>query len=308
MRKILSILIAGFLSTVAYTQQDAHYTNFMFNKLAINPAFAGSREVSSLTGLFRQQWVGFKGAPSTAVLNFHSPMANDKVGFGLGVVGDQLGLTRSLDLTMSYSYRIPVGEGKLAVGLSGTVRNFQVDWNKADPTQINDAQIPVSQASKFVPNFGAGVYYYHNRFYAGVSVPKLLNSSIDFRGTSSQISISRERRHLYAMGGLILPLGDKVKFTPNVLLKLVENSPFDADLNLSFLFLDVLTVGGTYRLGDSFDALLHYQITPQLRVGFGYDFTTTQLRKYNDGSFEVLLGYDFIKKGKTDKIINPRYF
>jgi type IX secretion system PorP/SprF family membrane protein len=306
MKKLLliAVLFSSFSSLLA--QQDAHYTNFMFNKLALNPAYAGSREAGSLMALYRNQWVGMEGAPNTQTLTFHTPMWKEKVGLGIMLERDALTFFQNYKASMAYTYRFKLGPGKLGIGVQGSVKNVRVNWDMARPLQLNDAGIPLYNANKFVPNFGAGLYYHTKNWYAGLSMPSLLNNSLDFGGNPGDLFVARERRHLFGMGGVVLPISSKVKINPNVLLKYVENSPFDMDLNLSFIFVDKLTIGATYRMGDSFDALLHWNLTPQLRLGVGYDYTLSELQQYNSGSFEVLLGYDFIYRNSS--LENPRFF
>lgn len=315
MKKIfLSIaFLAGFVALKA--QQDVQYTNFMFNRLPFNPAYAGSKEVASITALYRTQWVGFDGAPNSQSLNFHTPLWKDRIGLGVGLERDAITFFQNYRGSVAYAYRFPVGKkGKLSFGLQGTVRMLRADWTKAVdrngmPVNTSDQAVMSNDKSKILPNFGAGVYYYNEKFYAGVGLPHLINSDIDFAnpGNANTDVVAADRRHVFGNVGMIIPLGSKVKFTPNIMTKYVRNSPFDMDINASFLFVDKLSLGATYRLGDSADAVLHWLITPQLRLGLGYDFTLTELQKYNSGSYEVMLGYDF-NYNKNEKVSNPRFY
>ena len=307
MKRIITLVVLMSVSLSVFAQQDAHYTNFMYNKLALNPAYAGSRDAASLLALYRTQWYGMEGAPNTQTLMFHTPMFKQRVGFGLGLERDEIGFSESYKINMSYAYRVKVSKNSmLQFGLSGTAYNMRLRWDRANATDIGDFEIPAASTNRWMPNFGAGVYYYSPRWYAGVSVPSLLRNEWEFTDQATDAQISLKRRHIFGMTGFIIPLSQKVKFTPNLMLKYVENSPFDMDLNLSFMFFDKVTIGATYRMGDSMDAILHWMITPQLRLGLGYDFTLSKLRTYHDGSYEVLLGYDF--SFKKDKLINPRFF
>lgn len=287
-------------------QQEFQYTNFMFNKLAINPAYAGSKEVPALMAIYRDQWVSFDGAPKTQNLNFHMPIFADKVGFGVNLMRDVIGYTETYDVSMSYAYRFPIKDGHLALGLNASLRNMRIDWTQASTIAANDPALPQNATNKWLPNFGTGVYYHSDKFYVGLSVPNLLNNSIVPVGPSARNDISFQRRHLMLMGGTIIPMGEKVKFNPNILMKYVTNAPFDMDINASFIFSNNFTIGASYRLDDSANALFHIYVTPQLRLGAAYDFTLTSLRNFNKGSFEVLLGYDF--NYQQSRLLNPRFF
>lgn len=309
MKKIcLSLLILTGLISGLKAQQDAQYTNFMFNKLPLNPAYAGSRGVTSILALYRNQWYGMEGAPNTQTLSFHTPLLKQRLGLGIVIDRDQIAFFQNYRASMAYAYRIPVGKkGNLSFGLQGSVRLVRADWTQAKPGDDYDPNIPLDNSSKFLPNFGAGVYFSTERFYAGLSVPHLLNGDIDFSGQQNPVfNVAQERRHVFLMSGVVLPLSRKVKFNPNLLLKYVQNAPFDMDLNASFIFFDKLTLGATWRMGDSFDGLLSWNITPQLRLGLGYDYTLTKLRSFNDGSYEIFLGWDFVYR--KDRLVNPRFF
>lgn len=309
MRKIFLIAMIACTAGILQAQQDAQYTNFMFNKLALNPAYAGSQDVASIFAIYRNQWTGMPGAPNTQVLGFHAPVASGRMGLGALFERDEIGFTESWRGSASYAYRFTVGKGKLALGVSGTVRYFGVDWSQVDPTDINDSQLPVGNQGKYRPNFGAGVFYNTERWYAGVSMPHLLNGNLDFTPTVNQGStkFSRERRHCYVMGGLALPLNDQVVFAPNLLLKYVQNAPFDADINASFIFGNFFMVGATYRVGDGVNALINFNIKRRYRIGVGYDYALTALQNYQNGSFEAFLGYEFNYRSKGD-VLNPRFF
>ena len=170
---------------------------------------------------------------------------------------DEIGFSESWRGSAYYAYRIPIGKGKLGMGLQGTVRYMGVDWSQADPAQLNDQELPVGDQGKYFPNFGVGLFYNTDNWYVGASVPHLLTNSLDFvGGTTTAVEIARERRHVYMMGGVSLPLGEKVRISPNLLMKYVQNAPFDMDVNLSFIFFNRLLVGATYRLGDSVEAFV----------------------------------------------------
>lgn len=305
----MALLGIALVSGRADGQQDAHYTNFMFNKLMYNPAYAGSREAASLMVLYRKQWLTFPGSPNDQMLTFHTPLFNRRMGVGLSFERDEIGFGENYRGSLAYNYRIPVrgGKGTFSIGIHGTVWGNTINWDEARASDVGEFEIPVGRANQVLGNFGAGVYYQSDRFYAGLSVPHLLNNSFDYVSHNGDLTTSRLRNHYYFMGGLDIPMGSKVRFTPNLLLKYVLNAPFDFDANISFMFFDRLTLGATYRHGDSVDALVHWYVTKQLRVGMGYDITTSGLASYQQGSFEILLGYDFMNIERS-KLQNPRFF
>lgn len=317
MKRIILLSLSFVLATAMFAQQDAQYTQFMFNKLAYNPAYAGSYETTCITCLYRTQWVGIEGAPTSITLGAHAPLMNRKVGVGLNLAYDDIGFTRRINASLAYSYRIKVGQGALALGVQGTLESLRVDWDEADPTQLFDNSIPTGTPSKFAPNFGAGLYYNSERFYVGLSVPHILDTNIDFGAdavnTTAEL-ISNQERHYFLMAGVVVDLGEKVRMKPAFLAKYVQDAPFDADINLSFLFYDRVWLGATYRLGgssqkgfgESIDAVLQLYLTQQLKLGVAYDFTLSELADYSDGTFEVSLDYCF--KYKKAKLINPRFF
>ncbi|MCP4442658.1 MAG: type IX secretion system membrane protein PorP/SprF [Aureispira sp.] len=305
-----SLLLVVFLGTSMglKAQQDAQYTQFMFNKLYFNPAYAGSKEALNVSAIYRKQWLGIKGSPQTATLNLHAPVFKNRIGLGLSVTNDQLGFSNSWNIETSYSYRIKFkNKHTLSMGLRGSASFYQVRWDKADPTQLMDGTIPGALATKILPNFGAGVYYDAPRFYVGFSIPHIFENRIDFTDNKNSSIEPRLGRHYFLMGGAIFDIARNVKLKPAAMLKFTPNSPFDMDINISFLFWERFWAGVTYRLGDSIDLILQYQFNSQFKLGIAYDFTLTKLQQYNAGSFEVMLEVNFVKN-KNMHLRNPRYF
>lgn len=300
---LLAILFVG--QVVA--QQDAQYTQFMFNKVYFNPAYAGSKKVFCLSGIYRKQWIGIERAPQTATLNGHGSVWKNRIGLGASITYDQIGFTDKVDLETNYSYFIRFKDASfLSIGLRGSVSYMQIRWDQADPTQDFDSSIPGAATSKFLPNFGAGVYYQSKHWYAGFSVPHIFQNKLDFSTNGSTSIEPKLRQHFFLMGGLSFDIAKKVQIQPNVLFKYVVNAPLDMDINLSFVFFEKILAGVTYRLGDSVDFLIQWRIAPQIQIAFAYDVTTTRLQQYNAGTIEVMLEYCFIKK--NEKVNNPRFF
>ena len=306
MRKLLFLSILIFVASLVNAQHDTHYSMFMFNKLAYNPGYAGSKEHLCLTGHYRNQWEGITGAPKTYTFGIHSPFFKNRAGLGLSLVSDRIGIMNNLYATLSYAYRIKIKEkSTLAIGLSGTIEQGRLDWALADPLDQGDNLLPNVRTSKLNPNFGLGVYYNNEKFYAGVSVPKIFETTVydDDPISGGQVS---DWRAVYFMGGAIMRLSKNVQFHPAVLVKYNPHSPFDMDLNASFVFMEKVWIGGSYRLQDSFDAVLRFQVTQRLKLGVAADLTLSELRNYSPGSFELMLQYCFLHKAV--KLNNIRFF
>lgn len=295
-----------------FGQQDPMYSQYMFNMLAVNPAYAGSREVLSLTALGRRQWVGIDGAPTTYTFSADMPIRNKKIGLGLNFSNDKLGIMSNTAANLSYAYRLRINKkGILAMGLQGGFNQYRAAYGSVNYTQ-NSSYNPdpafSSNISRFMPNIGAGIWYSTDRFYAGLSVPKLLRNKLDDMGNAANDMNyqNRQNLHYFITAGYVFTLNDVLKLKPSALVKVVHGSPVQLDLNANLWIHDVVAIGASYRSGDSIDALLEFQITPQLRIGYAYDFTLTKLQQYNSGSHEVMIRYEFgFDKGK---ILSPRYF
>jgi len=302
---IIFIIFAFTLESNA--QQDPMYTQYMYNTLSVNPGYAGSRDALSVTGLLREQWVGIDGAPSTQTLTVHSPVYSDNMGLGLSVINDVVGPIHQTMLFADYSYSIRTTDNaKLAFGLKAGVNVFQADLLSLHPQQGGDAAI-YNISNKLLPNVGVGLYYYSDKGYIGLSAPKLLEQTIDEYETLLEEYNNKERRHYFLIGGYVFDLSENIKFKPSFLVKAVVGAPISIDLSGNFLFNDKLGVGLAHRLDDSFSGLLQYYVTPQFRIGYAYDFTITELRHYNSGSHELMLGYDFMFIEDT-RIRSPRFF
>ena len=305
----LTVLISTAWTHGCYAQQQAMYTQYMFNGLAINPAYAGSHQTLEFTALARQQWAGLDGAPSTQTFTAHSPLKNRSIGLGLSVIHDQIGITNQFGVYSAYSYRIQFhNKGVLAMGLQAGFTQYQEDLTQLqgsirDPNDPNFAQ---DEVSKFMPNFGAGLYYYTKRFYMGISSPHIVQIKLDDLEMAND-SEARQRRQYFYRTGYVFDLSRSVKFKPNLLVKVVEGAPVSADINLNFLFQEVLWAGVSYRSFDSFDALLQLNLTEQFSIGYAYDFaTTTELRRLHSGSHELMLNYRL--KPPRRRMLTPRYF
>lgn len=298
----------------ANAQQEAQYTQFMYNKLSLNPAYAGNAGFPCISCLHRTQWVGFEGAPSSQVINFHMPAFSNRVGLGGSIANDNIGPTNSVTAAIMYAYRIQLDKGKLMVGVRTSFRSYRIKWTELEATQGNDEDIPTQNTNKLLPNFGMGLYYDREKFYVGISSPNVLNNDLSY-SVSSNNNLGRERRHFYLMTGFIFNINDHVRFKPAALIKYVTAAPMDFDLNGTLIFMDKLWTGVSYRLGgdsysrlgESLDLLVQYQVSPAIRLGAAYDFTLSKIKNHSSGAVEVQLEYCF--RSKHDRrIANPRFF
>ena len=295
------ILIASVITHNVHAQQQAMFTQYMFNQLVLNPAYAGSHDALSLTALARYQWTGIEGAPNTQTFSAHTPLSNNKVGLGLVVSNDEIGPSSQLNLTGIYSYKIKFNNGSLRFGLQGSM--IQYKENLSDLSNNNGTDNAFnSNINEFAPNFGAGLYFESSRFYAGISSPFLLNNAFGNDGAS----VSTLRQHFFATAGYLIDLSPSLKFKPNVLVKAVEGAPLEFDVNANLLVKEVLWLGASYRSLDSFDFLMELVLSEQFRIGYAYDQTITSLSKVSGGTHEFMINYRF--KFSKDKILTPRYF
>lgn len=286
----------------ARAQQQVMFTQYMFNGLAINPAYAGSHGGLSLTALAREQWTGIEGAPSTQTFSAHSPFHQEKIGVGLLVLHDKIGLTEQTGVFTSYAYQILFEDNKtLSMGLQAGFSHYNSRFSEVSAT---DPAFANQDVNELQPNFGFGLYYYTPRFYIGTSVPQLAENVFDQKKPDSNLNL---RRHYFLTTGFVFTLNESLKLKPNLLVKGVEGAPLELDLNTNLLIKEVIWVGASWRSFSSIDVLLQLQLTKHLQLGYAYDIaTTSELSSINAGSHELMLNYRFgLSK---DKIITPRYF
>jgi type IX secretion system PorP/SprF family membrane protein len=313
-------LVCSFFITMAAcvalnAQQEGHFTQFMYNKLYLNPAYAGARGVPSVTAIYRNQWVGFDGAPQSLLASFNGPFLSKRVGVGVNVSHQKIGLQRDLFASVAYSYDLVAQEQmSLRIGLSGSLRSLGFAYEQATPLQSGDQSVDNQRINDFYGNVGAGVYgTVLERYYFGISVPRIYSNAIGLSNSNANI-LAKEYPHFYGMAGAIIPLSEDINLMPALLLKYVRNAPFSTDINMNLDIKRKVTLGVSYRLGgdgvgESVDLLALWQAAPQFAIGVAYDFTLSSLKDYNAGSVEVLLQYDLkqLNNGKR-KMSNPRFF
>lgn len=310
---IIIILVVGTLglfSTTSQAQQDAQYTQYMYNPLSINPAYAGTRDVFSFVGLYRSQWVGLEGAPENYTFSLHSPVG-DKVGLGVNISHDRIFITQETFIDLDFSYSLDVSDkAKLSLGVKGGGQFLNIDTNRLNTGAFNtgDSESDINVDKKFSPQIGVGVYYYSDKSYIGLSVPNMLETEHFDENSSDNNSFStaRERFSVYLMAGRTFGLTPDVLFKPAFLIKAVKGAPLQADLSANFLIKEKLTVGAAYRLSNSLSGAVAFQVSDQVLIGLAYDRETSQLKQYNNGSFEFVLRYELFKR--VDNKISPRFF
>ncbi|TDO73481.1 type IX secretion system PorP/SprF family membrane protein [Flavobacterium chryseum] len=296
---IMLVTIAG------YAQQDAQFTQYMYNTININPAYAGSRGALSIFGLYRTQWVGLDGAPETSSFSVNTPINNSNVGVGVSLVNDKIGPTNENTFSVDLSYTIQTSASfKLSFGIKGTANLFNLDVDKLNPEFQGDPQFQ-DLDNKFSPNVGAGIYWHSDKAYLGLSIPNFIETD---RYDDNDIAIFKEKINYYFMAGYVFDL-DKyqyIKFKPAALVKMIEGAPLQVDVSANFMFIDKFVVGVAYRWSASLSAMVGFQITDGLYLGYGYDRETTNLNNYNSGSHEIFMRYEFLTNNK--KLSNPRFF
>lgn len=288
-------------------QQDPMYTQYIFNLQTINPAYAGSWQTIGVMGLARIQWVGLNGHPSTQTFSFQAPLKSENVGIGLNVINDVVGLEKRLSFNVDYSYQILLSDiTTLRFGIKGGFTNYSN--NLTAYQQYPDGQFdPVFQQTinnRFMPNFGFGIYLSSPTYYLSFSLPKILENSYGLN--VNNYATSSELRHFYFAGGMVFTLSDFLKFKPTFMTQMVQGSPFLYDLSANFLLGEKVWLGGMYRSGDALAGIVQLIVTQNLRFGYAYDFTTTDLRNYHTGVHEVMLSYEFNHARR--RYISPRYF
>jgi type IX secretion system PorP/SprF family membrane protein len=294
------------VSVTAKAQQHPMYSQYMFNMLNINPAYAGSRGVATATALYRNQWVGIEGAPKTASLGFDMPVREKKIGIGFQVYDDRLGIERTSGFNASYAFRIQLTEsGTLSLGLQAGLLNYRANYTEAVTFQPNDPAFS-QNISGILPAAAAGVYYNSDKFYIGVSTPALFKTKISYDGTAEVAGVSGRDLHMYLASGFVMNLNRDLVLKPSVLVKAVSGAPVEYDLNANLWIQNTIAFGFSYRTGDAYVGMAELQLSKQLRLGYAYDKTFNNLGNLNTGTHELMLRMEF--GSSNGKVASPRYF
>ncbi|AXP82611.1 hypothetical protein CJ739_3549 [Mariniflexile rhizosphaerae] len=298
------VAIALLSCTVGVAQQLPQFTQYMYNTISINPAYAGSREALSIVGLHRSQWVGFKGGPITQTLSIHTPLRNDRVGVGLSFIEDDLGPENFTYLYGDFSYAIPTGRtGKLAFGIKGGFTQYSLDPDFRETESFDPSIYGIED--RWTPNVGLGIYWSTNRVYFGLSTPRVLNTD---KNTEEGFE-ALDRLSYYFTGGVVVDLSQSFKLKPAFLVKATNGAPLSYDLTANFLYNEKFWLGGSYRINEKTAAIggiVDFQISRQLRVGYAYEKPISEIARYTTGTHEILLMYEF--KFLSSKLKSPRYF
>jgi len=309
--KFITALVLSLVSIMAATAQQAPmYTHYMDNTLVVNPAYAGSRDALTVTAINRIQWVGFDGSPVTQSITIHSPLTNEHIGLGFSVLNDKIGPTNTTAVAVDYAYRFNLTENsKMSFGLSVGMNVFQANLNTLQLDLQNDQVFLTDINNRIMPNIGFGAYYSTERFYAGFSVPNLLeNSYSEIAQTSSSTLIGKEQRHYFFIAGSMIRLSDNLEFKPTTYIKVTSASPVEADLTASFVIQKRFLLGAMVRTGDALGALVGFDVTDQFHIGYSFDWSYgLQTFRYNQGTHEIVLRYDFLLPNRK-QIHSPRNF
>ncbi|MCM5663080.1 PorP/SprF family type IX secretion system membrane protein [Galbibacter mesophilus] len=297
-------LLAGCMIN-SYGQQDSQFTQYMYNTMTFNPAYAGTREVFSSIALYRNQWNGLQGAPETMNFAMHGPVGN-KVGLGFSITNDQIFIANETEIDFVFSYIMNVSDrGKLSLGIKGGLNFFDIDFTRVNTGLPNggNASVQYNVDNEFSPQVGAGAFYYTDRFYVGASVPNILETS---HFDESENSTAGERLHLYFISGYVFNLSSNIQFKPAALVKAVSGAPLQVDISANFWFYEKFALGAAYRWDAATSVLAGFHLDDRWMIGYAYDWETTPLAQYNGGSHEIFIRFELFKNRK--KIISPRFF
>ncbi len=303
---VIAIAIFAIYLPEIKAQQDPMLTQYMFNGLFLNPAYAGSHPYWSSTLTFRNQWTGFTGAPQTGIAAVDGPLPNQNMGLGVVLFNDRIGVTQQNNMIINYSYSIKINnESKLAFGINAGISQYRAKLTDLTVWD-NDVVFQNDLTGKVLPKFGAGAYYYAERYYIGFSVPTLFAYQ---EGVNFNVNLTKSsflRRHYLLTAGYVFDISENIKLKPSVLGKYTQNAPFEADLNLSAVYKNVYWIGVSYRSNDALALILQYQTNMFFKIGYSYDMTLTKLSNYSYGSHEIMIGIDFGKD--LAKVKTPRFF
>ena len=302
MKTRILLFVLMFTGVISYAQQDAQFTQYMYNTINVNPAYAGSRGALSIFALHRTQWVGLDGAPVTNAVSINTPISGSNLGLGVSLINDKIGPANENTFSADLSYTIPTSETfKLSFGVKGTANLFNLDVTKLDPKDAGDESL--QNYNKFSPNIGAGIYLHSDKAYLGLSIPNFIQTN---RYDDNDVRIFKEKINYYLIGGYVFDLNQDIKFKPALITKMVEGAPLQIDVSGNFMFSEKFVVGVAYRWSAALSGMVGFQVSDGLYIGYGYDRETTNLKNYNSGSHEIFLRYEIFKN--INKITSPRFF
>ena len=304
--KLAIIVLLGFSSIKgSYAQQEPQYTQYMFNMMAVNPAYTGTRESLNALVLSRLQWAGLDGAPKSHTFALHTPIKDRKIGLGASVIADNIGPVTNTYFNMNYAHRVSLSEKlTLSLGIKAGIYNYYAGLSSLSVNEI-DIAFDSDYRKNLQPNFGTGLYLYSDKYYFGFSVPKLLKSEI-YDNTATEVQ-SKLKLHYFVTSGYVFDLNSDFKLKPSFLAKFVNGAPPSVDLTAQAVIKDRVWLGTSYRIGDAIALLFEIQVTPQVIVGYSYDITISEMEHVTNGGHEILISYDFAGF-RSEKVKSPRYF
>lgn len=301
---ILVVLIVGIEFSNA--QQLPQFTQYMYNTIAVNPAYAGSRDALSIVALNRNQWAGFDGGPETQTLSIHSPLRNEKLGLGLSLINDKAGFENFTYAYVDFSYTIQASDNvEVSFGLKGGMTYYKLAEELYNYTEVNQDSYFDERLNRWNSNFGAGILVHSDKWYVGLSIPKIINHDMN----NSTDYAALETVHYYALGGYVFDLSKSLKLKPSFMVKYTKGAPISNDFTANLLYNEKVWLGGSYRINGkqrAVGAIVDFQVSDQFRVGYTYEIPTGEIRPYTSGSHEILLMYEFRFLKAKQK--SPRYF
>jgi type IX secretion system PorP/SprF family membrane protein len=303
MKKVYLFILALVITSPVISQQLPQFTQYMYNTISINPAYAGSRDGFSITALNRNQWAGVSGAPVTQTLSIHSPLRNDRVGLGLSVINDKTGYEKYTYVYSDFAYRLDFANNvSLSMGVKGGMSYYNLDNELFTDPQLLDDPFFNDRFNKWTPNVGIGFYLSAEDWYIGASAPKLINNN----NHEYSEFLAMEQVHYYFTGGYVFDLNESLKVRPTSLVKMTSGAPLSVDFSGTFIFNEKFWLGANYRIDDAIGAFLDVEIFEGFRAGYAYEYSISDIRPYTSGSHEVLLIYEF--RFKNTRFKSPRFF
>ena len=302
---LLAVMLFAYQKSIAQT--EPMYSQYMFNMLGVNPAYAGSREASSFNFFQRSQWIGLQGAPQTTSFSFDQSIINKRAGWGIQFYDDKIGVEKADGINIMGSTKIQVSEnGILSGGLSFGLMNYRIDlMNVTGRFTPNDPAF-YSNLNKWTPSLGIGIYYNTDNFYAGVSIPNILKSRLTAFDLIRSGLQKVNQKHIFLTTGFAIPINEDLKLKPSTMIKMVEGAPIEADFNTNVWLRDIIGLGVSYRTGDAVIGMAEIQANQNLRFGYAYDMTISPLKFYNTGTHEIMIRYEI--GNFKNKIKSTRYF
>ena len=310
MKKIIYIIAGLVLSVSLNAQQEVMVSQYMFNGLFLNPAYAGSHDFFEATALYRNQWVNWEGAPKTQIFGIDGPIMHNQGGVGLTVINDEIGDVKQFEVFSNFAYHLDLdseAKNRLSIGLKAGISKYSSDYSNGFFVDQGDPVFETNIDGQWLPKFGLGVYYYNDISYIGLSVPTIYASDNKLTETFIQDPENGYfENHYFLSGGVVFKLSNDLALKPNILIKYHPAAPLEADINANLLIKETVWVGASYRTGDAITGLIEYVIQNKVRIGYAYDLTLTDIANYSNGSHEIMLGYNFGEE--VVKAKSPRYF